>query len=50
MFGQLANVIESTALLSDEAEITASMLMLQPTQPLGTALSTTERVADVPKA
>jgi len=47
---QLANVIESTALLSDEAEITASMLMLQPTQPLGTALSTTERVADVPKA
>jgi DNA-binding NtrC family response regulator/tetratricopeptide (TPR) repeat protein len=47
---ELANVIESTALLSDGAEITASMLALQPTQPPDTARSAAERGAEVPMA
>ena len=44
---ELANVIESTALLSDAADISASMLALPSTR---TARSTIERVADAPKA
>jgi DNA-binding NtrC family response regulator/tetratricopeptide (TPR) repeat protein len=47
---ELANVIESTALLSDGAEITASMLALQPTEPPDTARSAADRGADVPLA
>ena len=47
---ELANVIESTALLSDEIEITASVLALPSRQAPGTAPSTTEHAADVPRA
>lgn len=44
---ELANVIESTALLSDEADISASMLALPPTSP---ARGTIEPVTDAPRA